>query len=207
MPRLIKYAFLWLALMLTGCASLRDVNSDVTVHSQWPANQLPGRYVFERLPSQQTQPNQQALLENAATPALARTGFTAVSEPSAAQYSVQLGARITALSSTSYDDPLGWRDGPASAIYWGLGRGIYFGGRIPVYAEPPTYEKEVTLLLRDRRTANILYEVKASVMGASPSIQTVLPALFSAALKDFPISTSQKRRVTVPLDQDKPSTK
>lgn len=60
MPRSVKYTFLWLALMLTGCASIRDVNSDVTIYSQWPANQLPGRYVFERLPSQQKQVDQQA---------------------------------------------------------------------------------------------------------------------------------------------------
>ena len=41
---------------LTGCASMYNVDADVSSYSRWPAGRGPATYSFERLPSQQAQP-------------------------------------------------------------------------------------------------------------------------------------------------------
>ena len=58
-----------LAAVLSGCASVRLIESDVTSYSQWPASRPVTTFSFERLPSQQAQPEVQARIEAAALPA------------------------------------------------------------------------------------------------------------------------------------------
>ena len=47
------------ALVLSGCAGLNNVTSEVSSYGQWPADRKPASYAFERLPSQQARPEQQ----------------------------------------------------------------------------------------------------------------------------------------------------
>jgi len=49
---------------LAGCASLYDVEVDVSSFSRWPAARAPSTYAFERLPSQQAHPQQAQMLED-----------------------------------------------------------------------------------------------------------------------------------------------
>ena len=84
-----------LAGLLAGCASLNTVTSEVATYGDWPAGRAAGRYAFERLPSQQAQPQRQAELEAAAARALELAGFSAAGDASQADVIVQLGARIT----------------------------------------------------------------------------------------------------------------
>ena len=59
-----------------GCASLNDIDADVSSFSRWPAGRAPATYAFERLlPSQQTQPQQAQMLEDAARPRDRRHGL------------------------------------------------------------------------------------------------------------------------------------
>jgi hypothetical protein len=62
-----------------------------------------------------------------------------------------------------------------------------------------TYEREVALLIRDRHSGQPLYETRASNDGGSPSIQSLLPAMFEAAMKDFPAGSVTPRRVTTEI--------
>jgi len=78
------------AAALGGCAALNTVTAEVATYGDWPAGRAPGRYAFERLPSQQAQAARQAELENAAARALEAAGFTAA--PDAAQ-ALKLTAR------------------------------------------------------------------------------------------------------------------
>ena len=62
-------------LLLGGCAAFNNLSSEVSTYGPWPAERKPGAFVFERLPSQQAQPEQQSQLEAAARGALEAAGF------------------------------------------------------------------------------------------------------------------------------------
>lgn len=182
------------AATLAGCASLNSLTSEVSSYTQWPADRKPGSYAFERLPSQQTRPQQQLLLEDSARPALEAAGFTPAADASASEYIVALGARVSA-TEQYYDDPFWWRGGIYAHRfsrpwpYYGIGFGI----------PSTTYEREVALLIRDRKSGQPLYETRASNDGGSPSIQSLLPAMFEAAMKDFPAGSVTPRQVTTEI--------
>ncbi len=182
------------AVALAGCASLNSLTSEVSSYSQWPAERKPGSYAFERLPSQQTRPQQQQLLEDSARLALEAAGFTPAGNAKDSEYIVQLGARVSA-TEQYYDDPFWWRGGLYSHRfarpwpYYGVGFGI----------PSTTYEREVALLVRDRKSGQPLYETRASNDGGSPSIQSLLPAMFEAAMKDFPAGSVTPRQVTTEI--------
>lgn len=184
------------ALLLSGCAAMNRLSSDVSSFGSWPAGRAAASYSFERLPSQQQQPEQQQRLEDAARPALQAAGFREAADPASAEFVVQLGARVTGDERWWYEDrfggPLGW---------WGrypyprFGIGLWhsrfaFGGPVST-----VYEREVQLLIRDRRSGQTVYETRASNQGASSAIDSLLPAMFAAAMKDFPAVAPQPRRV------------
>jgi len=182
------------AATLAGCASLNSLTSEVASYTQWPAERKPGSYAFERLPSQQTRPQQQQMLEDSARPALEAAGFTPATDAKDSEYIVALGARVSA-TEQYYDDPFWWRGGLYSHRfsrpwpYYGIGFGI----------PSTTYAREVALLIRDRKSGQPLYETRASNDGGSPSIQSLLPAMFEAAMKDFPAGSVTPRQVTTEI--------
>jgi len=214
-------ARLWPALIalavtfgLAGCASLNQLSNDVSTYSVWPAERKPASYAFERLPSQQGNPQQQQFLEDAAAPALQHAGFTAAGDPAAADVTVTLGARVYATQISPYDDPFWWRGGLwPHRMFWRPGFG-HFGhfGHFGPWSRPfgpwspwgpsfytPTYEREVAMLIRDRRTGRPLYEARVTNDGTSPSILSLLSAMFSAGMKDFPAGGPNPRRVVTPI--------
>ncbi|MBS0448786.1 MAG: DUF4136 domain-containing protein [Proteobacteria bacterium] len=188
------------ALALAGCANLHSLDNDVSTYSQWPAGRKPAGYAFERLPSQQARPEQQQQLENAARPAIDAAGFTLAADPASAEFSVQVGARTSANERWPFDDPF-W--GPGG--YWhGPGfrhRGMWpgwFGP--PAYYDPYSYQREVAVLIRDRKTGQALYEAHAVNDSNTPSFADgVLPAMYEAAMKDFPTPGINPRTVTIEL--------
>jgi hypothetical protein len=191
-----------LTVVLGGCASMNQLANDVSTYSVWPADRKPATYAFERLPSQQTQPQQMELLENAAARAMQLAGFTPAPDPKAADVTVTLGARVTPNQLSPYDDPFWWHGGLWAhrfypRPYWRYGPywGHPFGS--PFYASP-TYEREVAMLIRDRKTGQPLYEARVTNDGYSPSINSLLSAMFEAGLKDFPAAggTNPRRVVT-----------
>lgn len=200
----MKSSFLLAAVLaLSGCAAMRSLDSDVSSYSRWPAERKPSTYAFERLPSQQARPEQQQLLEDAARPAVEAAGFAPSTDPKTADVTVQLGARITPTDRSPFDDPFWWGPGlhrpfayaRRGRIFWGPGWPYGWGPRWNDYG----YEREVALLIRDRKTGQPLYEARANNDGMTPMVPTALPAMFEAALKDFPIGGINPRRVTVEL--------
>jgi hypothetical protein len=191
-----------LALALGGCAAMRRLDSDVSTYSQWPAGRKPATYAFERLPSQQAYADEQQALEDAARGAIEAAGFSPGTDPGSADVSVQLSARISATAPYPYVDPFWWQAG----LYrrrGSFGYGLGFGGPGLGYrwgAPAAGYEREVVLLMRDRVSGQALFEAHASHSSATSSFSgTLLPALFEAALKDFPNGGVNPRRVTVEL--------
>lgn len=191
-------AALAVAVALTGCAALNHLPSEVASYGSWPADRKPGSYAFERLPSQQARAEVQEKLEQAAAPALEAAGFTRAADAASADVVVQLGARVTGNERYLYDDPIWWRGG----VFYSR-RGAYFN---PFWFGPPTptYDREVAILIRDRKSGQPLYETRASNDGASPSIESLLPAMFAAAMADFPTPAVSPRRIVTKIDPSKP---
>jgi Domain of unknown function (DUF4136) len=184
------------AAALAGCAGMYNVTSDVSSYGEWPAARKPGSYAFERLPSQQAHADDQAKLEDAARGALEMAGFTPAADSKSADVIVQLGARVTRYERSPWDDPFWWH-----GAYWHRGpwRGPYWG--FSGYYSAPIYDREVAVLLRDRKTGQPLYETRASSEGGYSGSPEILSAMFEAALKDFPTPAISPRRVSVPLAQ------
>ena len=204
------------AAALAGCASLNNVESEVSSFSRWPAGRAPSTYQFERLPSQQANPQQAQVLEDTARPAVEAAGFVPVPEGGSADVTVQIGARIAVYETAPWDDPF-WYGGRAYwygpygywgrpwGPYWGPYRGPYWGPywRYGYPFPSTTVEREVALLIRDRKSGEPLYEARAHSGGNWAGASTVLPALFVAALRDFPAgsATNPHRVVVVPPAQ------
>ncbi len=203
------------AFALAGCASLDNIDADVSSYSRWPTDRGATTYAFERLPSQQVQPQTAQLLEDAARLAVEGAGFKPATEAAIPDVTIQIGARITAVDRSPYDDPFwyggywggywgsnwAWRQplGRArfvGAPFWGPGwHGGYWGP--PGYGTP-YYEREVAVLIRDKRSGEPLYEGRAQSGGLYSTPDRTLPALFIAALQDFPAgSETNPHRITV----------
>jgi hypothetical protein len=191
---------------LAGCASINSLDSEVSSYGRWPAERKPATYVFERLPSQQAHPEQAQLLEDSARHALESAGFMPAAEGQAPDVSIQLGARITETDRSPFDDPLWygpWGSFHRPFVYGRFGQPFWgpswrYGGWGPGY-DLPWYEREVAVLIRDKRSGEPLYETRANSDGASSAVPALLPAMFSAAMRDFPAGGSNPRRVSIPL--------
>jgi hypothetical protein len=192
---------------LAGCAALYNLDADVSSYSRWPAGRAPSTYAFERLPSQQARPQQAQMLEDAARPALERSGLAAAPEGGIPDVTVQLGARITETDRSPFDDPF-WYGGRAvwhrPFVYGRYGRPFWGPGWRRGMWDPsldfPTYEREVAVLVRDKRSGDPLYEARAETQGPTSGVATILPAMFVAAMRDFPGgSADNPHRVTVEL--------
>jgi hypothetical protein len=97
---------------------------------------------------------------------------------------------------STFDDPFWWH---YELVPGRLHHGPYWR-RSPAYRfDTARYDREVALLIRDRKTGQVLYETRASNEGNSPAVGGALPAMFDAALKDFPHGGLNPRPVTIPL--------
>ncbi len=187
------------ATALGGCAALNTVTSEIATYGDWPAGRQPGRYAFERLPSQQANAPRQAELESAAARALDAAGFTAAPSTAQADVVVQIGARISRSDLSPWDDPLWWRWGGG---YW-RSPGWRPGSRAMFHANLSAgwyarYERNIALLLRDRASGSPLYEAHAQTDGSTRGDSALLAAMFEAALKDFPATgATNPRQVSV----------
>jgi hypothetical protein len=198
-------ATLLAAAALAGCASLNSRQRRLELQP------LAGRAGRRRrthssgCPSAQARPQQAQMLEDAARGAIEGVGFSPAPEGSAPDVTVQVGARITATDYSPFDDPF-WYGGRGMwhrpFVYGRYGRPFWgpygrYGWWGPDF---PTYEREVGVLIRDKRSGDPLYEARAESEGTSSGVPTVLPAMFVAALKDFPAgSATNPHPVTVEL--------
>ena len=194
--------------LLSGCAALNSLHNEVSTYGAWPAERKPASYAFERLPSQQAQPERQQLLEDAARPALASAGFTPAASPERAEYLLQLGVRVNNDTRWYDAEPMFWHGGPRFGYglgglggWGGWSRGPWgYGGAFGAgFDTSMRFDREVAVLIRDRKSGQLLYEARASNFGSSAAIDRLLAPMFSAALADFPAISASPRNVTVPL--------
>ena len=181
--------------LLGGCASLRNVTSDVSSFGEWPSERKAGSYAFERLPSQAARAAESDALEAAARPALAKAGFTPAAAGAAPDVLVQLGARSQRSDYGVWNDPLWWRGGFG---YWRYGPWMSPRWGLSTRAEFERFDREVVVLLRDRASGKPVFEARAANEGNLDTANAAtLGAMFEAALMDFPKLGINPRRVTV----------
>ena len=185
---------------LAGCASLNSVAIDVSSQGEWPVERKPGSYAIERLPSQQANAAEQERIEAAALPAIEGAGFSQAPLEQA-DYLIQVGARVFEVPGRASYYGYGYYGSP---FYWRHDWWMY-GYRHPFFYGPgfygdgfPDYRRETAILIRDRRSQRIVYETRAAHVGRWTS-DRLLPLLFDASMKDFPMPALSPRTVTMPL--------
>lgn len=198
MKRLATLLALAVLGLLTGCASLRVVDSQVLAVANVPVGlSLQGaRYRFERLPSQMGNP-EAGLAEQQAEQALAAVGL--VRDDAAAQISVLVGYQAVQYLADPWGAPYAGPYGSLSigrGVGWGSGVGWGMGMRFP----PPThYRREVSLILRDLRSGQVVYETRASHDGPWSDSTVIFGTLFKAALANFPHPPASPQRVRIEI--------
>ena len=198
MKRLVFLPILFVATLLTGCASVRLIDSQVIAVANAPSGvQLQGaKYRFERLPSQVNNP-EAGLAEQQAEQALTAVGL--VRDDAAAQLSVLVGFQGTQYLADPWGYPYPATYGSISigrGVAWGSGVGFGMGMRLP----PPTqYRREVSLILRDLQSGQVAYDTRASHEGPWSDSSVIFATLFKAALANFPNPPAGPQRVNIEI--------
>jgi len=176
---------------------MKSLSSEVSSYGTWPTSRNPGSFVFERLPSQQADVASQDKLEAAAEPALASAGFNKADDAAKAEFTVQVSAHVVNMPPRYIDRP-GPYWYPSIGGWWGSGG--WSGFSLGIMVEPSTNQVQVDLLVRDRKTSQVLYETHAVREQNTGYVDKVLPAMFAAAMKDFPQASAGPKVVTVPYE-------
>lgn len=187
------------AFLMAGCAGLRVVENDVTAFHHWNAAPPgPGTaYRFERLPSQQVVGAQQDYVEGLTRSALARVGMEL--NPAVARFSVQVMVSTQVVERMPYDgvgyDGFGFA---TPGFFLGGGnRGASLGMSFPMRFSDPYYRRELTLLMRDLASGQVVFETHALSDGVQSETLAVLSAMLDAALRGFPQPPAGPRRINV----------
>jgi len=181
---------------LAGCAGLNTVSGEVSSFGGWPAGRAPGSFGFERMPSQQQDPEEQARLERMAAAALQAKGFQPVAEGAKPDVVVQVGARVSRQSRSPWDDPLWWRFGAGVGPRW-YGPWYGWGSWRWSNSLDPEYAREVALLLRDGASGTPLYEARARNAGATPGGDPLMEGLFQLSMSDFPAARGEPHSASI----------
>jgi hypothetical protein len=189
--------------LLTGCASMRLIDSDVvSVAAVPPGMNLQGaKYRFERLPSQMHNP-EAGLAEQQAQAAMTAVGL--VRDDAAASLSVMVGFSGTQYQADPWGRPIGpgWTPYSSIAIGSGFGGGLgsHIGLGMGMRFPPPThYHREVSVIMRDLKSGQVVYETRASHAGPWSDSVPIFATLFQAALANFPNPPVGPRRVNIEL--------
>lgn len=185
-------ALLFGVLLLGGCATTRVVDSDVRSFSSLPAAATTAAYRFERLPSQQSYAAQQDQLEVIAQQALAKVGLQR--DDRAAKYSVLIGAQAQREIRYNYDP---WW--PGWGPHWRGHGSMFWRQPFPPYTETRLYKHEVSVIIRDLASSQLVYETHAAHDGLWADSAAIWPVMFEAALSGFPNPPPGMRRVNIEI--------
>lgn len=203
-------SFRWLGIaaltataLLTGCSTVREVNSTVQSFSSLPGIPVPPTYRLETLPSQQGQMNFPAV-EAQAQHALARVGM--IRDDSRPSLVVQISAvarYARDYASWPYYDPY-WGPRWGWGMSYGRGWGMGFGGSMMFDGPPLEYYRAVSIVMRDIKTQQIVYETSAQRQDVWTDDPAIFGILFDAALTGFPKPPQGKRNVRTVIQKDPP---
>lgn len=198
-----RIALFCIALLLGGCATVRQVDSQVQTLSTLKSLPVAG-YRFERLPSQQSaeQTQNQAALEAMAERALTLVGLKR--DDARPGYSLLIGASVQRDLRAGWDDPwygpgrLSFGFGVSRGGRLGYGTSVYAGTGFPRYSTP-LVRREISLVMRDLGTGQVVYETHALHESPWLDSENILPLMFQAALSGFPVPPAERRVVNIAL--------
>jgi hypothetical protein len=185
--------------LLSGCASMRLIDSDVVSVNAAPSgmNLQGAKYRFERLPSQANNP-EAGLAEQQAQAAMTAVGL--VRDDAGAHLSVLVGFNGTQYLADPWGRPMGPGLTPFGSLTIGSGLGSHVGLGMGMRFPPPThYKREVSVLMRDLKSGQVVYETRASHSGPWSDSVPIFATLFQAALANFPHPPAGLRRVNIEL--------
>jgi len=198
------FSIVFLGLFMAGCSGMRIVENDVRAFYTWSAAPpAPGTpYRFERLPSQQVIGAPQDALEERARAALAKVGMEL--NPAAPRFSVQVLVSTQVIERTPYNNGWGY-DGFGFArpgVFLGAGnRGGSFGLAFPLGFSDTYYRRELTLLVRELQSGQVVFETRAVNDDVLGNTMPVLSAMLDAALQGFPQPPTVPRRINVQIQR------
>jgi hypothetical protein len=188
-----RVALISAAIALSGCAGVRLIDTQVNSFAPQPIA-AGAKYQFERLPSQDAQPDSQDKLEALAQQALSKVGLV---QKDGAALRVQVTA-VQRQETTSTDG--GMHIGVGMGWLFGNGS-IGFGHRgalFPGLDSQTSYWRQVSLVMRDP-TGTVVFESHASNDGIWSDSDAVLAAMLDAALDGFPSPPLGVHRVNIEI--------
>ena len=178
--------------VLTGCATSRNIDSEVRSFGGSTPIAAGATYRFERLPSQD--PKVQEPLEAAAQKALGAKGL--VRTDTKASYSVQVRLDVEILTP---DLMTRWAHSPfPDRIVLAPDGSLWRQVRRPMM-DPQWYRRTMQVVVRDLANGNIAYDTRAMHDGPWSDTPNLVAPLLEAALSDFPNSESKPKTITVVL--------
>jgi hypothetical protein len=157
------------------------------------------RYRFERLPSQANNP-EAGLAEQQAEAAMTAVGL--VRDDANAQISVLVGFAGTQYLADPWGRPL--PPGAWSPYYGSISVGRGYGPNVGLgmgmrFPPPTQYRREVSLIMRDLRSGQVVYETRATHDGIWSDSTQIFATMFQAALANFPNPPAGLRRVNIDI--------
>lgn len=179
-------------MVLTGCATSRNVDSEVRSFSGPAPIAAGATYRFERLPSQESKALEP--LEAAAQKVLASKGL--VRADNKANYSVQVRLEAQPLQP---DAMTRWISSPfPDRVVMAPDGSLWRQIRRPLI-DPTWYRHSLQVVVRDLANGNVAYETRAVHESPWSDTPNLIAPLIEAALSDFPQSRAQPKTITVVL--------
>lgn len=202
--RWIGLAALTASALLAGCSTVREVNSTVQSFSSLSGVPVPPTYRLETLPSQQGKVSFPAI-EAQAQHALARVGMTRDDSRPGVVVQISAVARYARdYASWPYYDPF-WGPRWGWGMSYGRGFGWGFGGSMMMDGPPLEYYRAVSIVMRDIKTQQIVYETSAQRQDVWTDDPAIFGILFDAALTGFPKPPQGPRNVRTIIQPPAPA--
>lgn len=185
--------------LLTGCATSRNIDSEVRSFGGPSPMAAGATYRFERLPSMAQSPAQDAL-EAVTAKVLATKGL--VRSEASARFTVQVRLDVDRIEPDRYPFGLGSRF--SDRVVLAPDGSLWQRVRRPM-TDPLIYRHAAYIVVRDIAAASAVYETQAIQDGPWSDTPNLLQPIVEAALRDYPQASSTAKTITVLLPAASPA--
>ncbi|OYT91792.1 MAG: hypothetical protein CFE43_11880 [Burkholderiales bacterium PBB3] len=184
--------------VLSGCATSRNIDSEVRSFGGATPIAAGATYRFERLPSMAQSPTQDAL-ETATAKVLAGKGL--VRNDSNARYTVQVRLDVDRVALDRY--PFGAGALLSDRVVLASDGSLWQRVRRPLI-DPVAYRHAAHIVVRDIAAGSAVFETQAVQEGPWSDTPNLLEPIVEAALRDYPQAAPTPKTITVVLPAASP---